>query len=152
MASFSRSLPFMSGRRRVILAAMSVAFGNILPARAAQNVLAEFGGKDGLTAMMEDFDTFIMADSRTRPFFEKVDRKRIKQQLVIQFCALLGGDCVYSGGNMKGIHRGLQITKEDFNALIEALQDAMDKHKVSFRAQNKLLAVLAPMHRDIIEK
>ena len=152
MIAFKRSIPFMSGRRRVMLAAALAAVGRFLPANAAQNVLADFGDSDGLTAIMEDFDGFLMADARTRPFFEKVDRKRIKQQLVIQFCALLGGDCVYTGANMKGLHRGLGITMEDFNALIEALQDAMDKHMVPFRSQNKLLALLAPMHRDIVEK
>jgi hemoglobin len=28
----------------------------------------------------------------------------------------------------------------------------MDKHQVPFRAQNKLLAKLAPMHRDVITR
>jgi hemoglobin len=147
-----RSMPFMSGRRRVMLAAAMITLARIFPARAAGGVLDDFRGKEGLTAIMEDFDGFIMADPRTRPFFEKVDRNRIKQQLVIQFCQLLGGECVYRGANMKGLHRGLGITMEDFNALIEALQDSMDKHDVPFRAQNKLLALLAPMHRDIVEK
>ncbi|MDX2144652.1 MAG: group 1 truncated hemoglobin [Rhodospirillaceae bacterium] len=145
-------IPFVTGRRRVLLAAILVSLGKIFPVRAATPVLDDFGGVPGLTAMMEDFDANLMADDRTRPFFENVDRKRVKAKLVEQFCALLGGDCVYRGGNMKGIHRGLGITREDFNALIEALQDAMDKHDVPFRSQNKLLALLAPMHRDIVEK
>jgi hemoglobin len=32
------------------------------------------------------------------------------------------------------------------------LQFAMDKNQVPFSTQNKLLAVLAPMHRDIITR
>jgi hemoglobin len=134
------------------LAAALVSLARLLPARASTGVLEDFGGVPGLTALMEDFDINLMADDRTRPFFENVDRKRVKVKLVEQFCALLGGECVYRGANMKGVHRGLGITREDFNALIEALQDAMDKHGVTFRAQNKLLALLAPMHRDIVEK
>jgi hemoglobin len=148
----TKAIPFLAGRRRVLLAGLYVAFVNVWPARAAADPLADFKGKDGLTAIMEDFDALLMADPRTRVFFENVDRKRVKQQLVMQFCALLGGDCIYRGANMKGIHRGLGITMEDFNALVEALQDAMDKHSVPFRAQNRLLALLAPMSRDIVEK
>ena len=49
-------------------------------------------------------------------------------------------------------HANLAINRENFNALVEQLQFAMDKNNVPFRAQNKLLAVLAPMHRDIITK
>jgi hemoglobin len=141
-----------SGRRRFLLATLFVALGRVLPARAAADPLAAFGGMDGMSVIMEDLEVFLLADKRTLPFFENVDRKRIKQQLTIQFCALLGGDCVYKGANMKGVHRGLGITMEDFNALIEALQAAMDKHGVAFRAQNKLLALLAPMYRDIVER
>ena len=129
-----------------------MALGKILPARAASNVLADFGGMPGLTALMETFMVNLLADTRTQSFFAPTDQKRVKDKLVEQFCALLGGDCEYQGGSMKGIHRGLGITMEDFNALVEALQDAMDKHGIAFRSQNKLLALLAPMHRDIVEK
>ena len=46
----------------------------------------------------------------------------------------------------------LDIGKEHFNALVEVLQQSMDAKGVPFRAQNAMLARLAPMHRDIIMK
>jgi hemoglobin len=141
----------INGRRRFLIATAFMAISRVMPVRAAADPLADFGGKPGLKAIVADLSLNYMADPRLRPFFENVDRNRISQQLEIQFCALLGGDCEYTGANMKGVHRGLGITMEDFNALVEALQDAMDKNKVSFRAQNRLLALLAPMHRDIVE-
>jgi len=143
--------PFLSGRRRFLFATALVALGRIIPARAAADPLAAFGGTQGMRAIVDDLEINYMTDSRLRPFFENVDRKRVSEQLTLQFCELLGGDCVYTGANMKGVHRGLGITMEDFNALVEALQLAMDKHDVPFRAQNKLLALLAPMYRDIVE-
>ncbi len=111
-----------------------------------------FGEKEGLTRIMDDFMVGLLADTRTRPFFEKADQKRIKEQLVDQFCQILNGPCEYKGAKMKPMHAELGIKREDFNALVEQLQLAMDKNKVPFRAQNKLLAVLAPMHRDIVTK
>jgi hemoglobin len=53
---------------------------------------------------------------------------------------------------MKDIHAGRDINRANFFALVEALQVAMNKHNVPFRSQNKLLAVLAPMHRDIVTR
>jgi hemoglobin len=44
----------------------------------------------------------------------------------------------------------MDITRGDFNALVEVLQDTMDAQGIEFREQNRLLARLAPMHRDII--
>jgi hemoglobin len=51
---------------------------------------------------------------------------------------------------MKQAHAGMDINKNNFNALVEVLQQAMEAQGIAFTAQNKLLAKLAPMHRDII--
>ena len=115
-------------------------------------IYKEFGEKAGLVAIMDDFMVNLLKDPRTKAFFENADQQRVKTQLVDQFCFILNGPCEYQGAKMKPIHRALGINRENFNALVEQLQFAMDKHNVSFRAQNKLLAVLAPMHRDIITK
>ena len=115
-------------------------------------IFKEFGEKAGLATIMDDFMVNLLKDPRTKTFFEKSDQKHIKEQLVDQFCFILNGPCEYKGAKMKPIHANLEINRENFNALVEQLQFAMDKNNVPFRAQNKLLAVLAPMHRDIITK
>ncbi len=119
---------------------------------ADDHLYSEFGQKEGLVRIMDDFMINLLADPRTRPSFESHDQKRIKAQLVEQFCEILGGPCKYQGAPMKPIHASLVIDKSQFNALVEALQKAMDKHQVPFDTQNKLLAKLAPMHRDIITR
>jgi hemoglobin len=53
---------------------------------------------------------------------------------------------------MDKVHRDLDIGKEHFNALVEVLQHSMDAKGIAFRAQNAMLARLAPMHRDIITR
>jgi len=53
---------------------------------------------------------------------------------------------------MKRTHEGQNIDRAAFNALVEDLQTAMDHNGVPFRAQNKLLAKLAPMYRDIQDR
>ncbi len=113
-------------------------------------VLKDFGGREGLTAIVETFMDNMMNDPRTQPFFANVDRERVKRQLAEQFCVILGGECTYSGRDMRTAHAGQNIDRNNFNALVENLQKAMDTHKVPFRSQNKLLAILAPMHREVV--
>lgn len=113
-------------------------------------VLAQFGDEAGLTALMDTFMAGLLADPRTGPFFAQSDQARVKRQLVEQFCVILGGDCTYTGRDMRSSHRDLAVDRSHFNALVEVLQVAMDEHKVPFRAQNQLLAKLAPMHREIV--
>lgn len=111
-----------------------------------------FGGHDGLVRIMDDFMINLLADPRTEPFFVSADQVRIKALLVEQFCVILGGPCTYSGRSMKEAHQGMNVGEANFYALVEALQKAMNKNHVPFSAQNKLLAALAPQHRDIIEQ
>ncbi|KQQ81348.1 globin [Xanthomonas sp. Leaf131] len=112
-------------------------------------VFDDFGGKAGLTALMDDFMDNLMADKRTRPFFENANRDHVKAQLVDQFCVILDGPCTYGGKDMAEAHRGMNIDRAQFNALVEDLQAAMNKHGIPFRSQNKLLSKLAPMYRQV---
>ena len=109
-----------------------------------------FGEKAGLVALMDDFMTRLLADSRTGPHFQPANQQREKEQLVEQLCALGGGPCVYKGADMKSSHANLEIKKSDFHALVEVLQASMDAKGIAFAKQNDMLALLAPMHRDII--
>lgn len=94
----------------------------------------------------------LLADARMATFFQNVGHDRVKRQLAEQFCVILGGDCVYSGRDMVAAHDGFKINAADFNKLVEVLQVAMDQRDIPERAQNTLLAKLAPMHREVIDR
>lgn len=123
-----------------------------VPHPELRGALDDFGGMAGMTALMDDFMAVMLDDPRMNPFFVDADKPRIKRQLAEQFCVILGGDCIYSGRDMKATHASLGIDKADFNALVEDLQIAMAGRNIPFRSQNKLIAKLAPMHREIINR
>ncbi|MGY4830041.1 group I truncated hemoglobin [Sphaerotilaceae bacterium SBD11-9] len=110
----------------------------------------QLGAQPGLTRLMDDFMTRLLADPRMNPFFKDVDHKHVKEELVTQFCEVSGGPCKRNGPDMKKAHAGMDINKNNFNALVEVLQQSMDAQGIAFSTQNRLLARLAPMHRDII--
>jgi hemoglobin len=131
----------------------------LLIALSTTNVFSEdlstykdFGEKAGLVKVVDDLMSNLLANEKTRPFFEKADQAHIKEKLVEQFCVQLEGPCTYTGQNMKRAHKGHDINSSQFYALVEALQDSMTKNKIPQRAQNKLLAKLASMHKDIVNK
>ncbi len=109
-----------------------------------------FGEKAGLVALMDDLMVRLLADARTGPHFAPSNQQRVKEQLVEQLCAVSGGPCVYKGADMKSSHANLDIKKSDFHALVEVLQASMDAKGIAFSKQGEMLALLAPMHRDII--
>jgi hemoglobin len=115
-------------------------------------LLESFGGREGLVRIMDDVMVRWLANPRTRPFFENSDQERIKLLLVEQFCVIMNGPCTYSGRSMAEVHRGMNVNEGAFFALVEELQVTMNKMNVPFRSQNRLIAALAPMHRDIIDR
>jgi len=115
-------------------------------------VFEQFGGQPGLTALVQDFVAVLVADPRTERFFADIDQDALRLHLVEQFCAILGGGCAYTGRDMVETHAAFGIDTAAFNALVEDLQVVMARRGVPFRAQNQLLALLAPMHREIINR
>ena len=109
-----------------------------------------FGEKPGLVAIVNDAMANLLADPVTRPYFINAYRAHIKKELVDQLCVILDGPCTYTGLNMQQAHQGLGVTSAAFNAFVADFQRAMDKHHIPFHDQNRLLARLAPMHRQIV--
>ncbi len=134
------------------LAALVLTTQFVVAEDASSGLMAEFGGKPGLVKVVDDLMINLLAEPKTKESFINTDQKRIKAMLVDQFCEVMGGGCKYTGKTMAQSHSGLDIKRGEFNSLVESLRTAMDKNKVPMRAQNKLLALLAPMHRDIIGK
>ena len=133
-----------------VLAAGSAQAQSTTAASTDDALYQQLGAQPGLVKLVDDFMVRLLADPRMNPFFKDVDQAHVKAELVTQFCEVSGGPCRRKGPDMKKAHAGMDINKNNFNALVEVLQQAMDAQGIAFTTQNKLLAKLAPMHRDII--
>jgi hemoglobin len=51
---------------------------------------------------------------------------------------------------MKTAHAGMKISEAEWNATVENLVKALDKHKVDAKSKQDLLGTLAPMKGDIL--
>lgn len=121
-------------------------------AAADDALYRDLGGADGVAQIVEGMVDRAYADPRIQKKFDGINPKALKESLRNQFCVVSGGGCKYEGETMRNAHADLALTKADFNALVEDLQLSMDAQKVPFTVQNRLLARLAPMHRDIITR
>jgi len=119
-------------------------------APADDALFRDLGGRPGIAAIVGDFVPRLVADPRTSEFFKKSNQAHLQEMLAQQFCVVSGGGCTYTGLPMDRAHHDMDISKGDFNALVEVLQASMDAQHVPFAAQNRLLARLAPMHREIV--
>jgi hemoglobin len=142
--ALSTTLPCVSNAQTAAPAAMESPTGDA--------VFQSFGGKPGISNIIDDFLIIWQADPRISGALKDADVERLGALLKEQIAQLTGGPAVYSGKDMKTAHAAMGLHNADFNALAEDLQHAMDKNGVPSREQNKLLAKLAPMEHDIITK
>lgn len=112
----------------------------------------DLGEHVGITRIIEGMLLNIAADPRIVRHFESIDIVRLRDKLVEQVCVEAGGPCTYTGDSMEESHKGQNLTPSDFNALVENLKVAMSSQGVAMPAQNRLLARLAPMRAQIIDR
>ncbi|WP_122665422.1 group I truncated hemoglobin [Pseudomonas viridiflava] len=110
------------------------------------------GQRAGIQRIVEGMLIISVKDKRIGEHFKKIDIVRLRDKLVEQLCVEAGGPCKYTGDTMAESHKGQNLTRSDFNALVENLIDAMDAEGISVPNQNRLIARLAPMRGDVIEK
>lgn len=130
----------------------AVCFAAFLPLSAAADeatLYDKLGGHEGVTEIISDMLDYSLKNPRISHIFDNSNIPRLEGLLVEHICSLTEGGCVYTGQDMDKSHAGLGIENKHFNALVEDLQKAMDDNDIPFRTQNKLLAILAPMHGDI---
>jgi hemoglobin len=141
---------------RLVSAALVAAVLAVNPASAQtmmhKSLYERLGGMDAIRAVVDDFVGNVAADKRINKFFASTDITRLKRNLVNQICQGTGGPCVYTGRSMKEAHAGMGVRSGHFNALVGDLGKTLKKFKVPAREQKELVAILAPMKKDIVTR
>jgi hemoglobin len=138
--------------KSLAIAASLVAAACFASAAQAESTLFEqIGGEAALHKTVDEFAVIVEADERINFTFADTDIPKFKQLLFEQLCNITGGPCKYTGRTMEESHRKLKATNAMFNALAEDLYLSFDRAGVPYRLQNKVMALLAPMQRDIVK-
>jgi hemoglobin len=133
------------------LVLVTLLFGGAL-AHAEESLYAQIGGEPKLRAAVDKLVEIMLVDERINFTFAETDLNKFKGLLYDQICELAGGPCKYTGRDMIESHKKLNTTNEQFNALAEDLYKAFDSVGVPYRLQNRVMALLAPMQPQVVDK
>jgi hemoglobin len=117
---------------------------------ASPTLYSRLGGETVVRQVVNETIDQASTDPRTKRSFADVKLQRVKDNIHDQICLLTGGGCKYTGDPMDKVHKGLANTEAEMNLVVQWLRDALDRHGVQTREKNELLAILAPMKRDIV--
>ena len=118
-----------------------------------KTLFERLGEKEGLAKVVDTLMKNVAADAKINKRFAKLKGKALddfKAKVVDFICHDLEGGCEYGGKNMKDAHKGMKIKEDEWNAFVADLKAALDEHKIDESDQADLMALLGPMHDDIV--
>ena len=119
---------------------------------AAEATLYErIGGKQKVKAIVEDIWNNHSKNPIVKDRFAASDPEYVKGRVFEIFAAATGASNVkYTGKDMKAAHMGMNINEMEFNAVVDDVLAACEKHKVGQQERNEVLAILWSVRKDIV--
>lgn len=113
------------------------------------------GELKGITKLVDDVVDLHMCNPtispRFVPYTEQPDRlKLIKKHTVHFFCAGAGGPQEYEGKDMVTTHKGMNISAQEYLAVVDDILEAMDKNKHGDDEKKDVLAILYSLKGEVI--
>jgi hemoglobin len=119
----------------------------------AASLYDRLGQTPAIEVVIDKFLANVVADARINARFAHMDGPMVahlRQMLIDQVCQATGGPCEYKGKTMLESHAGMNITEDEFNALVEDLSKALDDSGVKAEDRDELLGALGGMKGDIV--
>ncbi len=121
----------------------------------SQTLYERLGEFTGITKLVDDVVDIHMTNPNVSPRFlplnEEPERlKTIKQHTVNFFCAGSGGPQEYKGRDMATTHKGMNISEQEFMAVVDDIMEAMDKNNYKEEDKKDVLAILYSLKEGVI--
>ena len=111
----------------------------------------QINGEQGVEKLVDSFINQIGRDEQILAYFKQTNVAHFRQGFITHLCSVTDGPCEYEGDNMVDIHTGMNISKKDFNRVVELLINAMDEQQIPQTVQNQILSRLAPLRPEVID-
>lgn len=117
----------------------------------AESLYERLGSAEGIARLVEDVVDAHLNNPLVKTRYENVkDIEHVKQMSREFFGAGTGGPETYTGMDMLTAHKGMNISEQEFLAVIDDIMGAMDKNNLGDDAKKEVLAVLYSMKEEII--
>ncbi|PRY12431.1 hemoglobin [Pontibacter ummariensis] len=113
------------------------------------------GKREGITSLVDDIVEAHMNNPVVKPRFEPYrnqadNLKLIKAHTVDFFCAGTGGLEQYTGRDMLAAHKGMNISEEEFIAVLDDILQVLDQHGIDADSRKDVLAIAYSLKDNII--
>jgi hemoglobin len=123
-------------------------------AHTRESLYKRLGGYDAIAAFVADLMPRLYGDPTLWVYWKgkSVDSRRKGEQLLVDFlCAAFGGPAFYAGPDMKSSHRGLGITLQEWDILLQHIVATFDALGVPEPERADVMAATESLKWDIVE-
>ena len=120
-----------------------------------KSLYVRLGEFKGITKLVDDVVDIHMINPSVSPRFLPLKEKPeqlgvIKQHTVNFFCAGSGGPQTYGGRDLVSTHKGMNISEQEFLAVIDDIMEAMEKNSMGEEEKKDVLAILYSLKEQVI--
>jgi hemoglobin len=116
------------------------------------SIYDEIGGRDAVAAAVDIFYDKVLGDDVLAPYFIATDMGRQKTHMRAFLAAAIGGPAIYAGRDMGAAHRGLGVTDEAFDHVVEHLVATLTELSVPAQTIGAIGAKLLPLRAIVVER
>ncbi len=109
------------------------------------------GGAEGMARLVDDVVAAHLSNPIVKTRFENVkDLDHLKKMACEFFCAGSGGPETYTGKDMLAAHKGMNISEQEYLAVMDDIVGAMNKNGLDEDAKKDVIAILYSLKGEII--
>lgn len=115
------------------------------------SLYARLGGNAGISRIVDYTIYAHLRNPLIRARFEHVkDLDHLRRMARDFFCAGAGGPEPYAGKDMRAAHRGMNISEQEYMAVIDDIMEALDAQGIDDATKRDVLAILYSLKGDVI--
>ncbi len=108
------------------------------------------GRRDGITRITRTLIDNHLANPLVRSRFGVADRDKLEMHAIDFFCAGAGGPERYTGREMLAAHRGMNISDQEFVAVVDDTMAALETHGIDQATRNDVLGILWSLKSQVL--
>ena len=109
------------------------------------------GSAEGIARLVDDVIAAHLLNPVVKTRFENAkDMPRLRKMAVEFFCAGSGGPQPYTGKDMLAAHKGMNISEQEYLAVMDDIVGAMNKNAIAEDAKKDVIAILYSLKGEII--
>ncbi len=116
-----------------------------------ESLYERLGRKEGVTRIVNDVMAAHLANPLVNARFENIrDMDHAKRMATEFFCAGCGGPDPYTGRDMLTTHKGMNISEQEYMAVMDDILAALAKNGIDRQTCNEVVAILYSLKGQII--